>query len=146
LPITCSTSIEADAADAAAVAVEVGLGDLRGIASHIELDPYDVAAQRVVVFVRVRRVRAMSAMERVLVMIEDVFLIEFVFVLAIKRHSGAASCGKWRVLSARAEALSRITILGGARQSDNRPMGDMLPPFHGNPALTAEQLRRDEPA
>ncbi len=45
-----------------------------------QLDSHDVAAERVVVFVSVRGGRQMPTMERILVMIEDVFLIQFFFV------------------------------------------------------------------
>lgn len=74
-------------ADDAALAAEVGVADF-ALVAEFELDADDVAAERVVVFVSVGGVRQVPTVERVLVMVEDVFLVEFFFV---ERHAGGAS-------------------------------------------------------
>ena len=79
-------------ADHAALAGEVAVAILPS-SSSCELDPHDVAAERVVFFVSMRGGRQMPTMERVLVMIEDVLLVEFFFV---DGHGNATCqrCGK----------------------------------------------------
>src|SRR5204862_7730717 len=52
----------------------------------VQLDAHDVAAERIIVFMSVGAGRAMAAVIRVLVMVEDMFLIQFVFVAARESH------------------------------------------------------------
>jgi len=66
-------------ADDAALAAEVGVLD-RALAVELQLYANDVAAKWIVVFMRVRGARQLATMERVLVVIEDVFLVKLFFV------------------------------------------------------------------
>ena len=65
-------------ADAATDAAEPGLADT--VAIERQVDTNNIAAERIVVFVRVRGSRASTAMIGLLEMIEDAFLVEFVFI------------------------------------------------------------------
>jgi hypothetical protein len=66
-------------ANDAALAIEEGVADF-AVVAEFKFDPDDVAAQWIIVFVGVRGRRQMATMERVLVMVEDVFLIQFFFI------------------------------------------------------------------
>ena len=70
-------------ADAAAVAVEIDFFE-RAVVVDLQFQADHVAAQRVVVLVRVRAARTPPAMVRVFVMVLDALLVEFFFV---GRHS-----------------------------------------------------------
>ncbi len=65
-------------ANHAPLAGEIQVVDLPFVV-QLQLNPHHVAAQRVLVLVRVGRCREGSPMKRVLVVVEDVFLVEFFF-------------------------------------------------------------------
>src|SRR6185437_16687133 len=66
-------------ADAASIAVEVGFLDpARFVDRQVDVD--EVAAQRIVVLVSMRRRGRMPPMVGLLVMLQDTLLVEFVFV------------------------------------------------------------------
>lgn len=66
-------------ADDAALAREVDIADF-AVVAQLELDANDIAAERVVVLVSMRGACQMPTVERVLVVVEDVFLIQLFFV------------------------------------------------------------------
>ena len=74
-------------ADAAAVAVEIDLLE-RPVVVDLQFQADHVAAQRIVVLVRVRAARTPPAMVRLLVVLLDALLVEFFFV---DGHSLAAA-------------------------------------------------------
>jgi hypothetical protein len=67
-------------ADAATVAVEPGLLD-RIVRTHLQLDADHVSAERIVVLVPVSRTLASSTVKRILVVVQNVFLIDVFFVI-----------------------------------------------------------------
>jgi hypothetical protein len=77
-------------ADHAALAGEVAVADAAGFVEG-ELDADDIAAEGIVVFVNVGRGRQMATMERVLVVVEDMFLIQLFFV---DSHGQAGQTGR----------------------------------------------------
>ena len=74
-------------ADAAAVAVEIDLLE-RALVVDLQLQADHVAAQRVVVLVRMGALRTLPAMVRVFVVILDPLLVQFFFV---SRHGGSGA-------------------------------------------------------
>ena len=69
-------------ADAAAVAVEEHLAEGAAVVD-LQFHADHVAAEGIVVLVGVRAVRAVAAMVRILIVIEDMVLVKFFFVRAI---------------------------------------------------------------
>lgn len=66
-------------ANDATLATEVAVADA-AIGTEFKLDPNDIATERIIIFVGVGGGRQMPTVEGVLVVIEDMFLIEFFFV------------------------------------------------------------------
>ena len=116
-------------ADAAPVAVEVNLFDLP-VRLQRQFDPHDVAAEGIIVLMGVRRPRSATAVVRILVMLEDVFLIQFFFV---GRH-------EWRQRRERRKGkLGRPIIRRGAAkagQHKSRTAATFGQPGHVNAAET----------
>ncbi len=80
-------------ADAAAIAVEPGVGD-SALGIDTKFHPHHVTAKRVVIFVAMRCVGAGAAMERFFVMFENSFLVNVVGRLAGQRSAHTLSLDK----------------------------------------------------
>ena len=101
-------------ADAAAVAVEIDFLDL-ALRVDGQVDAHHVAAQRIVVLVRVRRVRDMAAMIRILVMLEDVSWYSSSSLVGMRRGGQTSGRGEsmaagraFQVWNGRQPALTQV--------------------------------------
>ena len=90
LPWISSSSIEAEAwLITQPSPLKIAVGDL-AVLVELQVDPHHVAAERVLVLVRMGGRRQLATVEGVLVVVEDVFLVDFFFIAA-GGHGGSLS-------------------------------------------------------
>ena len=108
-------------ANDAALPVEVGIADF-AVDAEFELDANHIAAERVIILVCVRGGRQLTTVERVLVMIEDVLLVQFFFVDG-HRNTWQGSNAKWISLSPVYEGRICRTTAARRRPNDEKVAG-----------------------